>query len=164
MGILAPLGLYSGATILCSGKMGQTSWMGQRAVSIATLSPPGVLNIRPYRHLVWYWGGDDVTPIHWAPGWGAIWRQDTGNQKIAQSEQDVSPFCKESDMTYSWKRQFGLFLHDLFARLATCSAVQTPNKHRDSVPGGCRGSHQRAVYHHLRPLGGGRKSAVPHIQ
>ena len=23
------------------------------------------------------------------------------------------------------------------------------------VPGGCRGSHQRAVYHHLRPLGGG---------
>ena len=47
--------------------------------------------------------------------------------EIAQSEQDVSPFCKESDMTYSWKRQFGLLLHDLFARLVTCSAVQTPN-------------------------------------
>ena len=30
--------------------------------------------------------------------------------EIAQSEQDVSPFCKESDMTYSWKRQIGLFL------------------------------------------------------
>ena len=30
--------------------------------------------------------------------------------EIAQSEHDVSPFCKESDMTYSWKRQFGLFL------------------------------------------------------
>ena len=29
---------------------------------------------------------------------------------FAQSEQDVSPFCKESDMTYSWKRQIGLFL------------------------------------------------------
>ena len=37
-----------------------------------------------------------------------------GNSKIrleiAQSEQDVSPFCKESDMTYSWERQIGLFL------------------------------------------------------
>ena len=30
--------------------------------------------------------------------------------EIAQSGQDVSPFCKESDMTYSWKRQFGLSL------------------------------------------------------
>ena len=30
--------------------------------------------------------------------------------EIAQSEQDVSPFCKESDMTYSWKRQIGLCL------------------------------------------------------
>ena len=30
--------------------------------------------------------------------------------EIAQSEQDVSPFCKESDMTYSWKFQIGLFL------------------------------------------------------
>ena len=30
--------------------------------------------------------------------------------EIAQSEQDVSPFSKESDMTYSWKRQIGLFL------------------------------------------------------
>ena len=35
-----------------------------------------------------------------------------GKLEIAQSEQDVSPFCKESDMTYrpSWKRQIGLFL------------------------------------------------------
>ena len=30
--------------------------------------------------------------------------------EIAQSEQDVSPVCKESDMTYSWKRQIRLFL------------------------------------------------------
>ena len=37
--------------------------------------------------------------------------------EIAQSEQDVSPSCKESDMTYSWKRQIGLFLHDLFLRI-----------------------------------------------
>ena len=37
--------------------------------------------------------------------------------EIAQSEQDVSPCCKESDMTYSWKRQFVLFSRDLFSRI-----------------------------------------------
>ena len=36
--------------------------------------------------------------------------QDKWKLEIAQSEQDVSPFCKESDITYSWKRQIGLFL------------------------------------------------------
>ena len=43
--------------------------------------------------------------------WGLTKELPLNNQlEIAQSEQDVSPFCKESDMTYSWKRQIGLFL------------------------------------------------------
>ena len=47
----------------------------------------------------------DMYPCPWES------RTTTKNElEIAQSEQDVSHFCKESDMTYSWKRQFGLFL------------------------------------------------------
>ena len=37
------------------------------------------------------------TPPTWLAGYGP----DQGKLEIAQSEQDVSPFCKESDMTYS---------------------------------------------------------------
>ena len=60
-------------------------------------------------------GGADMTG---GVAEGPTWRAHMGRGphdlipklEIAQSEQDVSPFCKESDMTYSWKRQIGLFL------------------------------------------------------
>ena len=34
-------------------------------------------------------------------GLGPVHKQSQAKLEIAQSEQDVSPFCKESDMTYS---------------------------------------------------------------
>ena len=45
-----------------------------------------------------------------SPGPGSQTKSSQIELEIAQSEQDVPPFCKESDMTYSWKRQIGLFL------------------------------------------------------
>ena len=61
----------------------------------------------PFSHIIKYTTGAGF----WFTGVLAFSTSESqAKLEIAQSEQDVSPFCKESDMTYSWKRQIGLFL------------------------------------------------------
>ena len=68
--------------------------------------------------------------------------------EIAQSEQDISPFCKESDMTYSWKRHYLIGLVSVSGggggshRLALC---QGPRSCRADGEG-----HKKVMWRHTK--------------